>query len=251
MAAGNPFRKLILGMSLFLVLVVAFDVIVLVVRTHDIEVLPAELIGGALALVCLVTIAALAVTGRRYKQYTRRILAGDYLVRWHYAQGEWQQFVMQERTRSIRAALIFFPLTLVLAVLLALLSRVLDVPVPTTGILFLLLVAAAFVVGLVYALAGRKAFERRAHLAGDIYLSRLGVLRPDRYFPLHGVLYHLAAVDVLPGQPSQLRFRLKLGWVGNLLALIGNTPPYTEERVPVPYGHEAEAAQVAARILQA
>jgi hypothetical protein len=135
-------------------------------------------------------------------------------------------------------------------VLIVLLSRVLDVPIPTTGILFLLLIAAAFLVGLLTTLAAQRAFERRAHLTGDTYISLLGILRPDGYRPLHGVLYHLAAVDVLPGRPSQLRCRLKLGRVGNLLALIGNTPANIEERVPVPYGHEAEATQVAARLLK-
>jgi uncharacterized membrane protein (DUF485 family) len=250
MITGNPYRRIILGMSLFFLLVVAFDVIVLVLRPTQLEALPAAVIGAALALVGLVTIVALVITGGRYNQYTHRILAGDYLVRWHYTQGEWQQFVMQERIRSIRAALIFLPLTLVFVVLIVLLSRVLDVPISTTGILFLLLIAAAFLVGFVYTLVARRAFERRAHLTGDTYLSQLGILRPDGYRPLHGVLYHLAAVDVLPGRPCHLRFRLKLGRVGNLLALIGNTPAYIEERVPVPFGHEAEATQVADRLLR-
>jgi uncharacterized membrane protein (DUF485 family) len=250
MAAGNPFCRLILGMSVFLVLVVAFEVTVLTVHLQTVEELPAVLIGAGLTLVCLVAIPALVVTGRRYNQRTRRILAGDYVVRWQYAQGEWQQFVMQERTRSIRASLIFLPLTLALVVLIAWLSQVLEVPLPSIGILFLLLIAGIFVVGLVSALAGRRAFERRAHLAGDTYISLLGILRPDGYRPLDGVLYHLAAVEVLPGQPSQLRFRQHLGGVGNLLALIGNIPAQIEARVPVPYGHEAEAAQVAARLIK-
>jgi hypothetical protein len=250
MAAGSPFRRLIMGMSVFLVLVVAFEVIVLTVHLHSAEELPAALIGAALTVVSLVAIVALAVTERRYNQRTRQILAGDYLVRWQYTQGEWYQFVMQERTRSIRASLIFLPLTLAFVVLIAWLSQVREVPFPGISILFLLLIAGVFVVGLVDALTARRAFARRAHLAGGTYISLLGILRPDGYRPLAGVLYHLVAVDVVPGQPSQLRLRQQLGGVGNLLALIGNIPAQIEARVPVPYGHEAEAAQVAARLLK-
>jgi uncharacterized membrane protein (DUF485 family) len=250
MAAGNPFHRLILGMSVFLVLVVAFEVIVLTNHLQTVEELPTALIGAALTVVSLVAIVAMVVTGRRYNHRTRRILAGDYLVKWQYARGEWYQFVMQERTRSIRASLLFLPLTLAFVALIAWLSQVLQVPLPSISILFLLLIAGLFMVGLVYALTGRRAIERHAHLAGDTYISLLGILCPDGYRPLAGVLYHLAAVDVLPGQPSQLHLRRQLGGVGNLLALIGNIPVQIEARVPVPYGHEAEAAQVAAQLLK-
>jgi len=250
MTAGNPFRRLILGMSAFLVLVAAFEVIVLTGHLQIVEELPAALIGATLAVVSLVAIAALVVNGRRYNQRTCQILAGDYLVRWQYTQGEWYQFVMQERSRSIRASLIFLPLTLAFILLIAWLSQVLQVPFPSISILFLLLIAGIFVVGLVYAVTDRRAFERRAHLAGDTYISLLGILRPDGYRPLAGALYHLAAVDVVPGQPCQLRVRQQLGGVGNLLALIGNIPAQIEARVPVPYGYEAEAAQVAVRLLK-
>jgi hypothetical protein len=248
MISGAPFRRLILGCALFVALVVAFDLVVLVAHRDAVEALTAALIGAALALAAVITIVVLVVTGQRRSQLTRQILAGDYLVRWHYAQGEWQQFVSQERTRSIRAALLFFPIVLACAALLALLSRVSRDPLLGSSILVLLLVAAVFLVGLVHALTGRRAFARRARLGGDTYISPLGLLRPDGYRPLQGAGYHLAAADVVPGRPSQLRFHLRLGRVGSLLALLGNTPAQWEARVPVPYGHETEAAQVAAQL---
>ncbi len=81
-------------------------------------------------------------------------------------------------------------------------------------------------------------------LTGDTYIGRLGVLCPDSYLPLHGALYHLAAAEVVPGQPSQLRVRLRLRRAGGLLALLGNAPTEWEVRVPVPVGNEVQVAQV-------
>ena len=124
MTPGAPFRRLILGCALFVALVSAFDLVVLVAHRDAVEAQTAALIGAVLALVAVIAIVVLAATGQRYSQRMRQILAGDYLVRWHYAQGEWQQFVIQERSRSTRIALVFLPLMLGSAALLALLSQV-------------------------------------------------------------------------------------------------------------------------------
>jgi hypothetical protein len=248
MAIENPFRGLIRGCVYFVLLVVAFvafDLVVLVGHPDAAWALPAALAGAGLALAAVIAIIAMVVAGQRRSHLTRQLLAGDYLVRWHYAQGEWQQFVTQERTRSTRIALIFLPFVLGFAALLALLSHVWDDPLLGGSIPLFLLFAAAFLVVLV---AGRPAFARRMRLTGDTYIGPLGVLRPDSLLPLHGALYHLAAADVVHGRPSHLRLRLRLGRVGGLLALLGNAPTEWEVRVPVPYGHEAEAAQVAAQL---
>jgi uncharacterized membrane protein (DUF485 family) len=244
-AVGNPFRGLIRGCVLVLMLAVAFDLVVLVGYRAAAWARPAALIGAALALAAGVALLALVVTGQCYSQRSRQLLAGDYLVRWHYAQGEWQQFVTQERTRSTRIALVFLPLMLGIAALLALLSQVSHDPFLEGSIPVFLLLAAGFLVVLV---AGRPAFARRMHLTSDTYIGPLGVLRPDSYLPLHGTLYHLAAAEVVHGRPSQLRLRLRLGRAGGVLAFLGNAPTEWEVRVPVPYGHEAEAAQVAAQL---
>jgi hypothetical protein len=248
MATDNPFRKLIIGFSLFVALVVAFDLVVVVAHLDTGVVLTAALIGAVLALAAVIAILALLVTGRRYRQCTRQILAGDYLVRWHYAQGEWRQFVIQERARSIRAALLFFPITLAGAALLALLSHVLGDPLVGDSIPVLLLLAAVFLLGLVYALVGRRGFARRQRLAGDTYISQLGVIRPDGYRSLRSACYHLAAVAVQPGAPTRLRFLLRPGRAVSLLGFLGAFPVPFDVVVPVPYGHDAEAAQVATQL---
>ncbi len=116
MVDGNPFRGLIRGGVLFVLLVVAcvaFDVVVLVRHSNAAWALPAAVIGAVQALAT-----------HRYRQRSRQLLAGDYLVRWHDAQGEWQQFVIQEHSRSTRIALVFLSLMLGSAALLALLNQV-------------------------------------------------------------------------------------------------------------------------------
>jgi hypothetical protein len=247
MEAGNPFRWLIVACSLFVVLVVAFDLFVLVGHLDVAVAQPAALIGSALALAAVAGIIVMVVTGRRRSQRTRQMLAGDYLIRWHYAQGEWQRFVAQERTLTTCAALVLFPLVLGFAALLVLLSHLWGDPLVAGSVPVLLLLAAVVLVALV---ATRLTFGGRTRLAGDTYIGPLGVLRPDGYIPLSVAIYHLAGANLVPGSPSQLKLQLRLGRVGSVLALLGNAPTQWEVRVPVPYGHEAEAAQVAVQLLR-
>jgi hypothetical protein len=169
-------------------------------------------------------------------------------VRWRYAYGEWRQFVMQERTRTIRAALLLFPVLLACVALLALLSHSWDDPFLTESIPIFLLLAAAVLVCLVYAVARRLPFARRARMAGDTYISRLGVIRPDGYRSLGSLGYRLATVRVQPGAPVRLRFVLEPGRALRVLDVLGaNFVPF-EVVAPVPFGHDAEAAQVAAQL---
>jgi hypothetical protein len=242
---GNPFRGLIVGCALFVLLVVVFDLVVLLGHPAAALALPAALIGAGLALAGVLAIVVMVVTGQRRSQRTRQLLAGDYLARWHYAQGEWQRFVAQERTRSTRGALVLFPLALGVAALLALLSHVSGDPLLGGYIALFLFVAVVCLVGLV---AGPSRAARRARLVGDTFIGPLGILRPDGYVPLEGTVYHLAAADVVRGWPSHLRVQLQVGGVGRLLAALGNAPAQWEVRVPVPDGHEAEAAHVAAQL---
>jgi hypothetical protein len=141
-------------------------------------------------------------------------------------------------------------LTLGLAALLVLLSRVLDDPLVSGSIPSLLVGAGGFFVSLVYSLTGRRGLARRTRQVKVIYLSPLGLLLPDGYRHLRGKFYHVTAVAILPGRPSVLCFRLQLKHIGRLLASFGNAPAQFEIRVPVPHNHEAEAAQVAAELLR-
>jgi hypothetical protein len=248
MTSDVPFQGLLMGCSFFVGLVVAFDLFVFVGYFDTDEARAAALIGAALALVALITIVALLVAGRRSLRRMRQIVGGDYLVRWRYAHGEWRQFVLQERARAIRAALLLFPILLACIALLALLSDSWGDPFLAESIPILLLLAAAVLVGLVYAVAGRRPFARRAQMAGDTYISRLGVIRPDGRRSLGSLGYHLAAVRVQPGAPMRLRFVLQPGRALSVLDVLGaNFAPF-EVIVPVPDGHEEEAAQVAAQL---
>jgi hypothetical protein len=208
------------------------------------------LIGVVPALAAVTAIVAIVATVRRYHQRARQIMAGDYLVRWDYTQGEWEQFVALEHRRSLRVSLLFLPLTLGLAALLLLFSRVLDDPLLTGSVPSLLVVAGGFCVILIYSLTGRRGSARRTRWGKTSYLSPLGIVRPDGYRPLRGRYYHVSTASILPGRPSVLCFRLRLGRVGSLLAGLGNIPAQFEIRVPVPHNHEAEAAQVAAELLR-
>jgi|GEM_PF-6706414 len=248
MTSDVPFQGLLIGCSLFVALVVAFDLLVFVGYLDTDEAWAAALIGAALALAALLTMGALLVVGRRSLQRMRQILGGDYLVRWRYAHGEWRQFITQERARTIRAALLLFPILLACVALLALLSQLWSDPFLAESIPIFLLLAAAVLVGLVYAVAGRRPFARRARMAGDTYISRLGVIRPDGYRSLGSLGYHLAAVRVQPGAPTRLRFVLQPGRAVSLLGVLGAILVPVEVVVPVPYGHDAEAAQIAARL---
>ncbi len=64
MAAAYLFRGLIRGCALVVALVVAFDLVILVAHPDAIAVLPAVLIGAALALAAVIAIIAMIVTGR-------------------------------------------------------------------------------------------------------------------------------------------------------------------------------------------
>ena len=209
--------------------------------------LSVALIGAVAALVAVTTIVAIVATLRRYHQRTRQIVAGEYLVRWDYTQGEWEQFVTLERRRSLRAFLTSdagpgstpplaqpglwrtFP------------ER--QHPVAARGCWGLLRRPPLF-------LTGRRDLARRRRWGKASYLSPLGILRPDGYRPLRGRFYHVTAAALLPGRPSVLCFRLRLGRIEGLLAGLGNAPAQFEIRVPVPYNHEVEAAQVAAELLR-
>jgi hypothetical protein len=248
MTSDVPFQGPLIGCAFIVGLVVAFDLFVFVGYLDTAEAQTAAITGAALALIALITMVALLVAGRRSLQRMRQIVGGDYLVRWRYAYGEWRQFVMQERTRTIRAALLLFPVLLAFVALLAVLSHSWDDPFLTDCIPIFLLLAAAVLVGLVYAVAGRLPFARRARMAGDTYISRLGVIRPDGYRSLGSLGYRLATVRVQPGAPVRLRFVLEPGRALRVLDVLGANFVPLEVVVPVPFGHDAEAAQVAAQL---
>jgi uncharacterized membrane protein YhaH (DUF805 family) len=72
-------------MSGVIVLVPTFDSATLVARSLTSRTLSDALIGTVVALVAVAAIVAIvAITVRRYRRRARQILAGDYLVRWHY-----------------------------------------------------------------------------------------------------------------------------------------------------------------------
>jgi hypothetical protein len=76
----------------------------------------------------------------------------------------------------------------------------------------------------------------------------LGVIRPDGYRSLGSLGYRLATVRVQAGAPTRLRFVLQPGRALGVLDVLGaNFVPF-EVVVPVPYGHDAEAAQVAGQL---
>ncbi len=249
MAIEHPFRGLVRALAAFILLVAAAELVIVVAHPGGTALLTAEVIGVVLALAALVALALLAATGRRYGERARQMLAGDYLMQWHYARGEWAQFVARERAITVGVAVIFLPLTLGCAAIVFVLSQIMRDPIVANSLPILLVAAAAFFGGLVYALAGGRVYARRARLSGDAYISRLGILLPDGYRPLHALGYHLAAAVLEPGSPSCLRLTLQLGRRARLLALVGTVPTQWDVRVPVPYGREAEAAQVAAQFL--
>ncbi|HEV2236789.1 MAG TPA: hypothetical protein VGR57_09040 [Ktedonobacterales bacterium] len=252
MPGDDRFRRLMRGGALLLLLVVAGEVVIIAARPAGLLAYPAALGGAGLALAILLALLFALLWRRRVRRRIQGILAGDYLVRWRYTRGEWSRFVLRERALTIRLAFIFLPLTLAFVALLVLLRQATDAPLRSLldgSIAFFLLAAVAFLGGLLYAFAGRRAYLRRAQLAGDTYVSRAGILYPDRYRSLRALGAHVAAVAVMPGTPTQLRITLRLGRTGRLLALLGTAPTQWDVWVPVPVGHEAEAATVAAQLL--
>lgn len=92
--------------------------------------------------------------------------------------------------------------------------------------------------------AARWRYARRHRAVGDVYISTTGVLQPRGYPAYSGFNLKLTVAEVEPGDPDTLRLQVS---------------SYTEDaltrssdiRIPVPYGREDEAREVAQQLLGA
>ena len=192
---------------------------------------------------CIVSLALIAFISRPYVRDIDTIRE-KHLVHWVYAADEWARFEeaeWQREKRDLRLFPIFGSIVaLVVAALAYVGSRDPLVTLATFGIFFS--------IGLLVTLqtwgAARWRYARRHRAVGDVYISTTGVLQPRGYLPYSGFNLKLTVAEVEPGDPDTLRLQVS---------------SYTEDaltrssdiRIPVPYGREDEAREVAQQLLGA
>ena len=90
----------------------------------------------------------------------------------------------------------------------------------------------------------RWRYQRRHRAAGDVYISTTGILQPRGYLPYSGFNLKLTMAEVVPGDPDTLHLQVSSMTEDALTRK-------SDIRIPVPYGRENEAYEVAQQLLGA
>lgn len=187
----------------------------------------------------------------KYTRDMERLLAGEYVVHWHYDGTEWRDFAEAEWTRTWRATR--ERATSKVTVVLSLLGGLIvldglaaqDVANLWRGIGLLGFVGLA-VGG--PALVSWLQYIRRDRLAGDVVIGPRGFWLGTRYIPLRGFGRDLAGTTVERGHPEVLRFSTTNGRTRNSSGYLPARRNTSDYHVPIPYGREAEADYVIRQI---
>lgn len=174
------------------------------------------------------------------KKNIQQILAGDYWVHWTYTQDEWRRFAEQSWARSRKVILIGFGCAVLLTIACSLLlipvySQLFDLKggdwEPGLFIAMAILSGLFITAGLLVYMVNHRQYRKRLEQTNPyVYISRLGIYRPEGYVSLAG-LYEAKL------QQRNLRFKC------NTRHYIGEKSA-DEIEVPVPHGHEQEAEQL-------
>ncbi|HYI14391.1 MAG TPA: hypothetical protein VEX37_03300 [Thermomicrobiales bacterium] len=234
---GYPLRPFIIGLLWF--------TLVCAVTATALFFAPVEpfwwIVPACFVASCLFSLAVIALISRPFVRDIDAIRE-NHLVHWVYAADEWARFeeaAWQRETRDVRMYPIFgLVIALVVAALAYIGSR--D-PLVTLGAFGLFAGIGLLVTLQTWGMA-RWRYMRRHRAAGDVYISTTGVLQPRGYLPYSGFNLKLTIAEVEPGDPDTLRMQVS---------------SYTEDaitrssdiRIPVPYGREDEAREVAQQLL--
>lgn len=189
---------------------------------------------------CLFSLAVIALISRPYVRDIDTIRE-KHLVHWTYAADEWARFEEMEWQREQRDVRIYPIATVVIALVVAGLAYLGSRDLLVTFAAFGIFIGIGVLVTLQTWGVARWRYMRRHRAAGDVYISMTGILQPRGYLPYNGFNLRLTIAEVEPGDPDTLRLQVS---------------SYTEEaitrssdmRIPVPYGREDEAREVAQQL---
>jgi hypothetical protein len=240
MPVHRPFRKLMLGMLVALVLLGGYALVALLLgeEPRNLPVLASIIVSGVL----LITLPIMFWFSSLEWTVIRRMLAGDYLVRWTYGVQEWRDFAEDAWARARRID----------GLVLGALVLVVLVPAFCIGAgngshpgLFgqvIVVVGIVALVGLMMFGNDYWLYRQRLRGAGEVLVSRAGMLRPEGFVLLVG----LYKVTLKPGYQTILNLECRQQVSQNGVP----QTRYQTYEVPVPYGHEAEAEQLVQQFQQ-
>lgn len=236
---GSPLRALIIGLLWVTLACLAAATVLYFTELEPVWwIVPACLVGS-----CVVSLAIVALLSRPYVRDIDTIRAKP-LVHWVYAADEWARFeetIWQREQRSLRIYPIFgIGLALVVAALAYIGSRDPLVTLAAFGVF----IGIGLLVTLQTWGAARWRYARKHQTGGDVYISTTGILQPRGYLPHSGFNLKLTAAEVEPGDPDTLRLQVS-SYTEDALTRS------SEIRIPIPYGREDEAREVAQQLLGA
>lgn len=222
-----PFRKVMWGMTVALVGFVGYGLVALLLgaQVYDTPILVALIFGGTL----VIALPIFLLVGSMEMRVMRRMVAGDYLVRWTYTQMQWELFTEQSWARSQKTdgwsvgalAVLFF-----IAILVTGTAEFFVVGIVAVGLVALLLFGGDY---WLYR-------QRQRQGAGEVLIGRAGILRPEGFTPLLG----LDSVKLESSGQRLIRFTVRYRTYQNGMSY----RRYRTYEVPVPQGHEAEAERL-------
>lgn len=240
---GAPFRGFTICYLWFLLTCAIATGIIAVSPVNPVYIwVPGAFLGGA-----PVVLLVLALYSRSFARAATDMREELFWLRWQYQGDEWarfEEYVWRETQRETRMARYF---TLGLVVIgggvAGLASRDLLLGAVIGGVLFL---CGLGVMGQTY-LVGLHRYRRRHQAAGEVRVGPKGVLQPRGFTPISSFNLSLIDAKVEPlGEPGPSMLRLVLG------SMTEDSITRTSEfRVPIPYGRESEATELAYRLLGA
>lgn len=234
---GYPLRPYIIGVLWFMVACAIVSPALYLAGLEPVWwIVPACLVAS-----CLVSLTITALISRPYVRDIDAIHE-NHLVHWIYAADEWARFEEAEWQRDQRNTRIYPLFSLILALVVAALafvgSRNLLVTLGTFG----LFMGIGLLITVQTWGAAKWRYARRHKAAGDVYISMTGVLQPRGYMPYNGFNLKLTTAEVETGDPDTLRLVVS-SYTENAVRRS------SEFRIPIPYGREDEAREVAQQLL--
>jgi|GEM_PF-7077676 len=234
---GYPLRGFIIGV-LVVMLVCAIAAPVLYIA--DLE--PVWwIVSACFAGSCLFSLIVIALISRPYVRDIDTIRE-NHLVHWEYAADEWARYEEAEWQRGQRDARMYPIFSLILALIVAGITFVSSRHMLLTLGAFGLFLGIGAIITLQTIGTASWRYARRYKAHGDVFISSTGILRPSGYLPYNGHNLRLIAAEIEPGDPDMLRLEVS--------SYTEHAVPRTSAfRIPVPYGREGEAREVAQQLL--
>ncbi len=226
MPLSRPFGKVILGLGVAVIALAGYMGVALLLGARITD--PSLILALVFGLTFLITLPIFLVFSTLALSVMRRVAGGDYLVHWTYTQAEWERFTEESWRRALRLdgwAVGGFALVLFILAIASGSEQLLLMALIVVGVLALVVFGRDY----------RLYAQRRKQGAGEVLIGRGGILRPEGFLSLAG----LESVKLEYGI---IRFRCR----SRTYQQGASGTRYTTYDVPVPSGHEAEAAHLVA-----